>query len=60
MVDVAKYPFLTRRSGSQSLYYKRQAPIDLAIAKAAKAKDEMAIRPGVFIASAALASSSLQ
>ena len=46
------------RSGSQNLYYKRPAPIDLAIAKAGKAKDEMAMRPDVFIASAALASSS--
>lgn len=26
---MAKYPFLTRRSGSQNLYYKRPVPLDL-------------------------------
>jgi hypothetical protein len=55
MVDAPKYPPARVR---KTFYYKRPAPIDLAIAKAGKAKDEMAMRPDVFIASAALASSS--
>jgi hypothetical protein len=29
MVDVAKYPFLTHRSGSDNLYYKRSVPTEL-------------------------------
>jgi len=29
MVDVAKYPFLTHRSGSENLYYKRSVPTEL-------------------------------
>lgn len=29
MVDVAKYPYLTHRSGSDNLYYKRSVPTEL-------------------------------